>query len=82
MNVKDNVSVIYYSIGAVSFILMALRMVYSWYRDYDNANRFTSDMALIHLPYIHQALRRVAERLGVDLDPSPMINFSRSTHQA
>lgn len=76
MTFKEGLSLFYYMVGAVAFVLAFIRVLYGWFRDFDNANRFTADMAMVHLPYIHHALRKLAERLEVDLESAPPINFS------
>lgn len=80
MNLKDSISLVYYMIGAVAFVLAFIRILYGWFRDFDNANRFTSDMATVHLPFIYKALCKLAERFDIELEQSPIINFS--THES
>lgn len=81
MTLKDGLSLVYYMIGAVAFVLAFVRVAYGWFRDFDNSNRFTVDMATVHLPYIYKALCKLAEKLDVEIEQSPLINFiNRDDH--
>lgn len=73
-------SSIYYLIGALSFISVFIRVVYGWFRDYDNAQKFAADMAKVHLPYIYNCLNRIATKLEVQLPDRPEVNFSIPGH--
>ena len=76
-------SYIYYLAGAIAFLAAFIRVLYGWFRDYDNSIRFTSDMATAHLPYLYKALQIIATSLGVPLEAPPPINFSHEPkHQA
>jgi hypothetical protein len=52
-----------------------LKWIHRRMRD-DEINRvFLRDLALQHLPCIYRALYRMAERQGIALDETPMVNF-------
>jgi len=77
------ISYIYYLVGALAFLAAFIRVLYGWFRDYDNSVRFTADMATTHLPYLYEGMRTIAASLGVSLKPAPPINFSQPPkHQA
>lgn len=79
----QTLSYIYYLAGALAFIAALVRVLYGWFRDYDNSVRFTTDMATTHLPYLYEGLQTIATSLGVPLKPAPTINFSQPPkHQA
>jgi hypothetical protein len=73
---RDGISFIYYLIGAVAFVLVFIRLLYGWFRDFENGQRFTTDMAKVHLPYIYNSLNKIGDALGVELDHNPPVNFS------
>jgi hypothetical protein len=74
----QSLSYAYYLAGAIAFLAATVRVLYGWFRDYDNAVRFTTDMATAHLPYLYEGLQTIATSLGVPLKPPPTINFSQS----
>lgn len=82
--VKEILSNVYYLAGALAFLAALVRVLYGWFRDYDNSVRFTNDMATTHLPYLYKGMQTIAASLGVTLEPAPAINFSQPTknHQA
>lgn len=67
---------LYYIAGGASFLAVFVRIVYTWFRDFDNAQRFTTDMARVQLPYIHNCLFLIAKKLDLDLDIPPPVNFT------
>jgi hypothetical protein len=71
----------YYGIGAVAFVLAFIRIVYGWFRDFDNAQKFTADMARVHLPYIYNCMFRIANKLDLELDQAPTVNFANGRRQ-
>lgn len=73
---KALVTFIYYLAGAVAGILVFIRLLYGWFRDFDNSQRFTHDMALIHLPHIYDCLEKIGDALGIELEATPAVNFS------
>lgn len=76
-HIKQAVSLSYYIMGGLAFLAALIRVLYGWFRDYDNAIRFTTDMANSHLPYVYQSLQRIANKLDVELEAPPAINFSQ-----
>jgi len=68
----------YYILAALAVVAVLIRVVYSFFRDFDNAKRFTSDMASIHLPYIYDCMNRIANKLDIELGKTPPVNFSTS----
>lgn len=81
MPTNTHLSDLYYLVGALSFISVFIRVVYGWFKDYDNAQRFTADMAKVHLPYIYNCMFRIANRLDLELDQAPTVNFSYTREQ-
>lgn len=80
MSLKEHLPDIYYTVGALSFVSVFIRVVYGWFRDWDNAQRFTADMAKVHLPYIYNCLSRIASKLELEPFPPPPVNFSYTKH--
>lgn len=82
-NLKEIVTLIYYGSATISIILVAVRLLYTWFKDFDNSQRFITDMAQVHLPYIYDCFEKIGKRLDVPLDERPIVNFSLDrTHQA
>lgn len=73
---KATLSFIYYVAAGVGLLLAGIRIVYGWFRDYDNATRFTKDMALQHLPYIYSTLTAICKKLEIENELPPLVNFS------
>jgi hypothetical protein len=61
------------SLGA-QFVVF-LRWMHRRVRDDEIQRAFIRDLALRHLPAIYRALHTIAERQGIDLDPSPIVNY-------
>lgn len=73
---KDSIAFVYYTIATVSVILVFIRLVYAWFRDFDNSQRFITDMAKVHLPHIYDCFEKIADRLDIKLEKAPTVNFS------
>ncbi|CAN5950538.1 unnamed protein product [Sphagnum jensenii] len=58
-------------------LLVFIRIVYTWFKDFDNSQRFIYDMAQTHLPYVYSSLERIADKLDVALEDRPNINFTQ-----
>jgi hypothetical protein len=67
---------LYYSLSAISFFLVFVRLVYTWFRDFDNSQKFICDMADTHLPYLYTSIQRIADKLDVELPATPSIKFT------
>jgi hypothetical protein len=68
----------YWIAGAASLLLQFVlfaRWVYRRTRDDEIQRAFVRDMALNHLPHLYAGLRRMAQKLGVELDDPPSIRF-------
>jgi hypothetical protein len=76
MDFKSYVAYFYYAIGGVGLVLVLIRNLYTWFRDFDNTQRFASDMALIHLPHIYDCLGKIADKMEITLERVPPVNFS------
>ena len=61
------------SLGAQSVVF--LRWMHRRVRDDEIQREFIRDLALRHLPAIYRALHRIAERQGISLDETPLVNF-------
>jgi hypothetical protein len=66
----------YYALGALALCAALIRVLYTWFRDYDNTQHFVSDLALIHIPYINNCLGKIADKLDIALDQNPPVNFT------
>lgn len=82
MNFKDAVNLGYYAIGGLALIGVLVRNLYTWFRDFDNTQRFASDMALIHLPHIYNCLEKIADKMEIPLEQKPPVNFSFISHKS
>ena len=61
------------SLGA-QFVVF-LRWVHRRIGDDEIQRAFIRDLALRHLPAIYKALHTIAEKQGIDLDETPMVNY-------
>jgi hypothetical protein len=61
------------SLGA-QFIVF-LRWMHRRVRDDEIQRAFIRDLALRHLPAIYRALHMIAERQGIALDETPIVNY-------
>ena len=61
------------SLGA-QFIVF-LRWMHRRVRDDEIQRAFIRDLALRHLPSIYRALHMIAERQGIALDETPIVNY-------
>ena len=61
------------SLGA-QFVVF-LRWMHRRIRDDEIQRAFIRDLALRHLPSIYKALHSMAERQGIALDETPMVNY-------
>jgi hypothetical protein len=61
------------SLGA-QFIVF-LRWMHRRVRDDEMQRAFIRDLALRHLPAIYRALHMIAERQGIALDETPIVNY-------
>lgn len=52
-----------------------LRWVHRRIGDDEIQRAFIRDLALRHLPAIYKALHTIAEKQGIDLDETPMVNY-------
>jgi hypothetical protein len=52
-----------------------LRWMHRRVRDDEIQRAFIRDLALRHLPSIYKALHTIAERQGIDLDATPIVNY-------
>jgi hypothetical protein len=76
LSFKEGLSLFYYLLGALAAIIAVIRVLYGWFKDYDNSTQFTQDMAQTHLPHIYKSLARIADKLDVDLEDCPPIMFT------
>ena len=61
------------SLGAQ--LVVFLRWMHRRVRDDEIQRAFIRDLALRHLPAIYKALHIIAERQGIDLDETPIVNY-------
>jgi hypothetical protein len=61
------------SLGAQ--LVVFLRWMHRRVRDDEIQRAFIRDLALRHLPSIYKALHTIAERQGIDLDETPIVNY-------
>ena len=61
------------SLGAQ--LVVFLRWMHRRVRDDEIQRAFIRDLALHHLPAIYKALHIIAERQGIDLDETPIVNY-------
>jgi len=66
---------IYYVLGCLAVLIAGIKIGYGWFRQYDNATRFTKEMAKHHLPYIYNSLYAISKHLGIDTERPPDIKF-------
>jgi hypothetical protein len=52
-----------------------LRWMHRRVRDDEIQRAFIRDLALRHLPSIYRALNTMAERQGIELDETPIVNY-------
>jgi hypothetical protein len=68
-----------YWIAVIIPILVQFLLFLPWLhrrlRDDEIQRAFVCELALIHLPYIYTALRRIAEHQGVNLPDPPQVHF-------
>jgi hypothetical protein len=65
--------VVVFSLGA-QFVVF-LRWMHRRMRDDEIQRVFVRDLALRHLPNIYRALDTIAERQGIKLEETPMVNY-------
>jgi len=73
---NEIVQTLYYTLGAATFLVLSVRFLYGWFRDYDNATKFTRDMAKHHLPFIYTQLNQICKKLDIEEAQPPLINFT------
>ena len=56
-------------------LVVFLRWMHRRIGDDEIQRIFVRDMALRHLPSIYKALHTIAERQGIDLDETPIVNY-------
>jgi hypothetical protein len=61
------------SLGAQ--LVVFLRWMHRRIRDDEIQRAFIRDLALRHLPSIYKALHTIAERQGIALDETPIVNY-------
>ncbi|HXX99799.1 MAG TPA: hypothetical protein VEI54_02690 [Candidatus Limnocylindrales bacterium] len=61
------------SLGAQ--LVVFLRWMHRRIRNDEIQREFIRDLALRHLPAIYRALHRIAERQGIALDDTPLVNY-------
>lgn len=62
-----------FSLGAQTVVF--LRWIHRRMRDDEIQRVFIRDLALHHLPSIYRALHMMAERQGITLDATPIVNY-------
>ncbi len=62
-----------FSLGAQ--LIVFLRWIHRRMRDDEIQRVFIRDLALRHLPAIYGALHNIAEKQGVALDETPIVNY-------
>ena len=62
-----------FSLGAQMVVF--LRWMHRRMRDDEIQRVFVRDLALRHLPNIYRALHTIAERQGIALDETPIVNY-------
>lgn len=62
------------AVALVQFVLF-LRWLYRRIRNDEIQRIFVQDMATNHLPHIYEALRRLCEQQGIDVEASPPIRW-------
>jgi len=60
---------------AIVHFVFFLRWLHRITRDEEISRAFVRDMATNHLPHIYHALRQLGERLGVELEEPPPVQF-------
>ena len=56
-------------------LVVFLRWMHRRIGDDEIQRAFIRDLALRHLPAIYKALHTIAERQGIDLDETPIVNY-------
>ena len=56
-------------------LVVFLRWMHRRVRDDEIQRAFIRDLALRHLPALYKALHTIAERQGIELDPTPIVNY-------
>jgi len=56
-------------------LVVFLRWMHRRVRDDEIQRAFIRDLAVRHLPAIYKALHVIAERQGIDLDETPLVNY-------
>jgi hypothetical protein len=68
-----------YWIAIIIPVLVQLLLFLPWLhrrlRDDEIQRAFVCELALTHLPYMYTALRRIAEKQGVNLPDPPQVHF-------
>jgi len=62
-----------FSLGAQ--LVVFLRWMHRRMRDDEIQRVFVRDLALRHLPNIYRALNTIAERQGIEIEETPMVNY-------
>ena len=65
--------VVVFSLGAQ--LVVFLRWMHRRMRDDEIQRVFVRDLALRHLPNIYRALNTIAERQGIEIEETPMVNY-------
>ena len=51
------------------------KWIYRWVTRININHRFTVQMATNHLPHLYKGQRLIAQKLGIELDDDPIIQF-------
>lgn len=62
-------------VAAAVQLVLFLRWLYRRIRDDELQRLFIEDMARNHLPHIYDALQRLCQKQGIELDRSPPIRW-------
>jgi hypothetical protein len=65
--------VVVFSLGAQ--LVVFLRWIHRRMRDDEIQRVFVRDLALRHLPNIYRALNTIAERQGIEIEETPIVNY-------
>ena len=65
--------VVVFSLGAQ--LVVFLRWMHRRMRDDEIQRVFVRDLALRHLPNIYRALNTIAERQGIEIEETPLVNY-------
>lgn len=79
-----DIQIVFYGAGVLGIVTGVFRYIYNQVYDYRRMRTVVTDLTEVHLPYIFVTLRRICNRLGIEIEEEPTITLTQaknpSTH--